>query len=81
MRQKVNRTFGSNSEGVGTHKKIFGCRKVLAFDLIWFKDLKSGFWVLGFQFKKVNCQFGDDSEGVETHKKSSGYRKSRSFDL
>ena len=49
MRQKVNWLFGSDSEGVETHKKSAGWSKIQSFDLRWFQSLRSLFSILGFR--------------------------------
>ena len=43
VRQKVNWPFGSDSEGVETHKKNSRCRKIRSFDLGLFRSLRSRF--------------------------------------
>ena len=40
---KVNWPFGDDSEGVETHKKSPGYRKIISFDLGWFRSLRSRF--------------------------------------
>ena len=47
MHQKVNWPFGSDSEGVETHKKSTGWSKIQSFDLRWFQSLRSRFSILG----------------------------------
>ena len=49
VRQKVNWPFGTDSEGVETHKKSSRCRKIISFDLGWLRSLRSRFAIWGFR--------------------------------